>query len=69
MNVPKEDMDLSEFMEHVTAHESKAGEWKVKVPLSNGEVSTLTISDCYSEYDAKERSYLYLIERVYRRQK
>jgi hypothetical protein len=69
MNTSKEDMDLSEFIGHVKAEERKTGFWVVKVPLANGTTSTLTIEDCYSEFDAKERAYLYLMERVYRDQK
>lgn len=69
---PKPDIDLSEFMERVDAEPSAevTDEWVVTFTIAagslKGEKVTLTILDCHSEFDAKERAFLYLKALIYR---
>lgn len=59
-------MTLSEFMNHVsvTASDNNNGSWSVHLILKDLTKTTLTINDCNSEYEAKERAYMYLDEIV-----
>lgn len=59
------DMILNEFMLLCEASQVMNNIWDVSFILKNGVRSTLTVYDCYSEYDAKERSFLYLNELIY----
>lgn len=71
---PKPDIDLSEFMERVDAEPPAEApdEWVVTFTLAagslKGEKVTLTILDCHSEFDAKERAFLYLRALIYGQQ-
>lgn len=58
--IEKPDMDLSKFISLSKAKEEKTGTWKVTITLINMKKSTLTVTNCYSEFEAKERTFLYL---------
>jgi len=60
------DMTLSEFITLSTARDNSDGSWSVGIILSTGQPSTLTIQNCSSEFDAKERSFLYLRSLIYK---
>lgn len=62
--IDKEDMSLSEFMAHVAAVDNGDGSWSVLVPVRDHPTVTLTVDNCTSEYDAKERGFLYLKQRI-----
>jgi len=55
----KEDMTLSEFINKTTAIKGEI-EWTVKIPLFDGTFGNLYVTGVNSEYEAKERAYLYL---------
>lgn len=57
-------MLLSEFMEASVASNNHDGSWSVHITLVNGQPSTLTVDKCDTEYDAKERAYLYLLDLI-----
>lgn len=61
-----EDMSLSEFLSHdaVKAWEQAKDVWKVRVKLGDGTLTHLTVSDCSSKFEAKERAYLYLKDKI-----
>lgn len=62
----KPDMDLSEFMQNTVARPLPGGDdWIVEITLKDMTKSNLTITNCFSEFDAKERAFLYLVERIY----
>lgn len=67
----KQDMDLSEFMQNSEARQvPNTTDWIVTIRLKDGsekgQPSNLTVGGCYSEFDAKERAYHYLLELVHR---
>jgi hypothetical protein len=55
----KEDMTLSEFISKTTA-KFNGGEWVVKIPLFDGTIGNLFVTNADDGYEAKERAYLYL---------
>ena len=59
-----EEMTLGEFMKLVKAWDNNNGSWSVELILKDETKSILTIENCTSEYDAKERAFLYLIDRI-----
>lgn len=61
----KHDMNLSEFIRISDARPvADSEDWVVTIVLKNGKLSNLTVSKCYSEFEAKERVYLYLVDRI-----
>lgn len=60
----KKEIGLSEFMELSTAIDNGDGTFGVEITLKDMTKSTLTVDNCKSEYDAKERAYLYLLNRI-----
>ena len=64
----KEEMTLSEFMPLVKAREHDTSVWIVTVPFKDGSPTgdpvELTVDNCYSEFEAKERIFLYLKNRI-----
>lgn len=50
-----EEMTLGEFMKLVKAWDNNNGSWSVELILKDETKSILTIENCTSEYDAKER--------------
>ncbi len=55
------DMTLDEFIDISEASCEKDNIWQVKIFYGeDGTEGILTIDNCYSEYEAKERSFLYL---------
>jgi hypothetical protein len=67
----KPDMDLSEFCNSSTAQSvPKTTDWIVTIRLKDGspegKPSNLTVGECHSEFEAKERAFHYLLELVYR---
>ena len=60
------DITLSEFMRLTTAFSGFCGTWFVQIPLKDSAMCTVTIIDCISEFDAKERAYLYLLEQIHK---
>lgn len=61
----KPDMDLSEFVQITEARAvPQTQDWIVVIPLADGTKSNLTVSNCYTEFEAKERSFFYLLERI-----
>lgn len=55
----KEDITLSEFISKTIAIKGEI-EWNVKIPLFDGTTGNLYVTNANSEYEAKERAYLYL---------
>ena len=52
----KHDMNLSEFIRISDARPvADSEDWVVTIVLKNGKLSNLTVSKCYSEFEAKER--------------
>lgn len=69
----KPDMDLSEFIGNSVAQQvPNTADWIVTIRLKDGspegKPSNLTVGGCYSEFEAKERAYLYLVDRIYNNQ-
>lgn len=67
----KPDMDLSEFIQHSEAKQVlNTADWIVTIRLKDGspdgKPSNLTVGGCYSEFEAKERAFHYLLELVHR---
>lgn len=57
------EMNLSDFMNHAEAR--KIGDdYEVVITLWDGKPVVLTIENCASEFEAKERAYLYLVELI-----
>lgn len=55
-------MNLSEFIEKTTAYE-KGSEWVVEIPIpKSNKDGKVFVEDCSSEYEAKERAFLWLQE-------
>lgn len=66
MPAPKPDMDLSEFMGLCTAKlVPGTNDYIVEFKVFDGSKVNLTVAECTSEFDAKERTYLYLLARIY----
>jgi hypothetical protein len=62
----KPDMDLSEFIQNTVARAIPGTpDWIVELTLKDLTKSNLTISNCSSEFDAKERAFLYLVDKIY----
>lgn len=61
MDKVKEDMMLSEFINKTIAIKGDT-EWNVKIPLFDGTIGNLYVTGANSEYEAKERAYIYLKE-------
>lgn len=59
-----DDMSLSDFISRVVARRQKEGRWEVRFNLPTGQEILLGVEDCYSEFEAKERCFLYLKERI-----
>ena len=62
-------MDLSEFIQHSEAKQvPNTADWIVTIRLKDGsqdgKPSNLTVGGCYSEFDAKERAFHYLLELI-----
>lgn len=57
-------MTLNEFAELVSAKQKDANTWTVELTLRDLGKSTLVIDNCHSEFDAIERAYLYLLDRI-----
>jgi hypothetical protein len=61
----KPDMGLSEFIGLTSAISvPQTNDWIVTMILANGAKSNLTVANCYSEFDAKERCFFYLLDRI-----
>lgn len=64
-------MTLSEFINLTQAWEESPGHWKVNVTLNDGTPegtdTVLNVDQCHSEFEAKERSFLYLLNAVHNR--
>lgn len=65
MSKRENDISLNEFVLLVEATDNGDGTWNVFMPLKVGAGVNLTVSECSSAYDAKERSYLYLMDRIH----
>ena len=57
-------MTLNEFMNMTTA-KLHADEWRIEIPLKDGTTGRLFVKYAESEFDAKERAFLYLQEIIY----
>lgn len=58
-------MTLTEFIECSTANKiENTNNWSVEIILKNNTETNLTVIDCSSEYEAKERIFLFLNERI-----
>ncbi len=57
------DMTLSEFCD-VTKATKNGRNWEVSFTVVGGVVATLFVAECISEFEAKERAYLYLKDRI-----
>lgn len=59
-------MQLSDFMQHdsVNAYNNDDGTWMVEITLPNLKIAKLVVEECSTEWEAKERTYLYLNERI-----
>lgn len=62
------DMTLSEFIGHTDVSMDDDGAYRVKVPTAKGPILTIVIDNCYSEFDAQEKAFLYLQRRIYNKQ-
>lgn len=58
-------MSLSDFMKNSKYREGVDKIGYVDIVLSNGKTSTLTVNECVSEFYAKERVYLFLVDKIY----
>ncbi len=58
-------MSLTDFIQISKFRSGANKTGYVDIKLASGEKSTLTVNECYSEFDAKERAYLYLVDRIY----
>ena len=60
-----QDMTLSEFIMKTTADIKQNDEWLVEVPLAKSDhAGKVFVSECNSEYEAKERAYLWLQDQI-----
>jgi len=59
-------MDLSEFISLCTAKQVPGtSDYIVEFLLADGKKTNLTVAGAYSEFEAKERVYLYLVDKIY----
>lgn len=64
------DMDLSEFiLSTKAAYNPITREWDVKIPLADGTIGTCHVDGAYSEFEAYEGAFHYLLERIYGQEK
>lgn len=57
-------MTLSKFIQVSTTKNLGHGTFEVYIVLKGGSRSTLTVDNCYTDYEAKERVFLYLTDRI-----
>lgn len=63
--VGKTDMTLDEFINLSESENIKGDTYRVSFKLFNGTMTNLFVDEAYSEYEAKERSFLYLNALIY----
>lgn len=57
-------MTLNEFMNNVNSWDNNNGSFTVELTLLDKTKSYLVVEKCSSDYDAKERAFLYLNELI-----
>ncbi len=60
----EKEMTLDAFIQLSTAKDNKDGTWTVEITLKDHSKSYLTVDNCNSEYNAKERVFLFLIDKL-----
>lgn len=61
-------MDLSEFMQLCDTRKiPDSSDYIVEFTLRDGHRANLTVMECNSDFDAKERAYFYLVDKIYNR--
>lgn len=58
------EMTLNEFMDLSTAFDEGNGYFSVEIILKNMQKSKIMVNECFDEFDAKERAFLFLLELV-----
>lgn len=56
-------------MELTDAWNGGSDTYKVSITLKDLTQSILTVNNCTNEFDAKERAYLYLLEKIHEHKK
>ena len=59
-------MTLDEFMNLTDAWCFRGDTWFVEITLKDLTKSTININNCKTEFEAKERAYLYLLEKIHK---